>query len=310
MKGFTPLLLGIFATLAFSWVGLAFIPNLQIGHLEPQSDEEGTDIYPMPKSGMAARGHQVYVANGCFYCHSQQVRAERKWGKRRSAPRDYIFERPVEIGRMRLGPDLSNIGARAPAEEETAAVSPSPASSAPPANASPAPSAGAVANASPAAAASASPASANTTPPAANASPAAASSSPAPSAPSVAAASPTASVAASPAATQSSGSPAPYSAAWHHEHLYAPRSVNDESNMPAYKFLYTKRSIGGQPSAEALKLSGADAPAPGFEIVPNYDAQCLVAYLMSLDQSHPLKEIKSAAAPATSPAASPAAAKK
>jgi len=211
---------------------------------------------------------------------------------------------------MRLGPDLSNIGARAPAEEETAAVSPSPASSAPPANASPAPSAGAVANASPAAAASASPASANTTPPAANASPAAASSSPAPSAPSVAAASPTASVAASPAATQSSGSPAPYSAAWHHEHLYAPRSVNDESNMPAYKFLYTKRSIGGQPSAEALKLSGADAPAPGFEIVPNYDAQCLVAYLMSLDQSHPLKEIKSAAAPATSPAASPAAAKK
>ena len=70
--------------------------------LDPQSDEEGTDIYPVPKSGMAERGRQIYAANGCMYCHSQQVRAdyaasdiERKWGVRRSAPRDYIFERPV-----------------------------------------------------------------------------------------------------------------------------------------------------------------------------------------------------------------------
>src|SRR5438067_583597 len=76
MKGFTPLVLGIFATLAFSWLGLAYIPDLQIGHLDPQSDEEGTDIYPMPKSGMAERGRRIYVANGCFYCHSEQVRAD------------------------------------------------------------------------------------------------------------------------------------------------------------------------------------------------------------------------------------------
>ena len=75
MKGFTPLVLGIFATFAFSWLGLAYIPDLQIGHLDPQRDEEGTDIYPMPKSGMAERGRRVYVANGCFYCHSEQLRA-------------------------------------------------------------------------------------------------------------------------------------------------------------------------------------------------------------------------------------------
>ncbi len=121
MKGFTALILGIFGTLAFSWLGLAFIPNLQIGHLDPQTDEEGKDAYPAPKSGMAERGHRIYVANGCFYCHSQQVRADyagsdidRKWGERRSAPRDYIFERPVELGKMRMGPDLANIGHRAP----------------------------------------------------------------------------------------------------------------------------------------------------------------------------------------------------
>ena len=136
MKGLAPLFLGIFGTFAFSWVGLTVIPNWQIGHLNPQSDEEGTDIYPLPQSGMVTRGARVYAANGCNYCHSEQVRAEyagadieRKWGDRRSAPRDYIFERPVLLGKMRMGQDLANIGARAPKEEE----SPSPTGGASPA---------------------------------------------------------------------------------------------------------------------------------------------------------------------------------
>src|SRR6266568_6867669 len=127
MKGLAPLFLGIFGTFVFSWVGLTLIPNWQIGHLNPQSDEEGTDIYPQPQSGMVERGARVYAANGCIYCHSQQVRAdyaaddiERKWGDRRSAPRDYIFERPVFLGKMRMGQDIANIGARAPAEQENA----------------------------------------------------------------------------------------------------------------------------------------------------------------------------------------------
>src|SRR5262249_36067943 len=99
---------------------------LQIGQLNPQSDEEGTDIYPMPQSGMFERGARVYASNGCVYCHSQQVRAdyagadiERKWGDRRSAPRDYIFQQSVFLGKMRMGQDLANIGARAPAEQES-----------------------------------------------------------------------------------------------------------------------------------------------------------------------------------------------
>src|SRR5438128_8049795 len=187
MKGFTPLVLGILATLAFSWLGLAYIPDLQIGHLDPQSDEEGTDIYPVPKSGMAERGRRIYIANGCFYCHSEQVRADyaasdidRKWGDRRSAPRDYIFDRPALLGKMRLGPDLANIGKRAPAEEEAASAQPSPANPANPAppNASPA-----AANASPSSAnaqQNAQPAAQPSTPPAPAASPPAANASPPP----------------------------------------------------------------------------------------------------------------------------------
>jgi cytochrome c oxidase cbb3-type subunit 2 len=80
--------------------------------------------------------------------------------------------------------------------------------------------------------------------------------------------------------------------------------------MPSYKFLYEKRRITGERSADALKLAGQDAPGDEWEIVPSYDAKCLVAYLMSLDQSHELKEAKLTSAPASSPAAatSPAAA--
>jgi cytochrome c oxidase cbb3-type subunit 2 len=100
-----------------------------------------------------------------------------------------------------------------------------------------------------------------------------------------------------------------YSAAWHHVHLYSPRSINLDSNMPSYRFLYQKRRISDARSADALQLTGSDAPLEGWEVVPTYDARCLVAYLMSLNQSHPLNEVRSAggAAPAAaSPAASPA----
>ncbi|MEP6585652.1 MAG: cbb3-type cytochrome c oxidase subunit II [Candidatus Udaeobacter sp.] len=373
MKGLTSLFLGIFGTFAFSWIGLTVIPTWQIGHLNPESDEEGTDIYPRPQSGMFERGGHVYAANGCVYCHSQQVRAdyiaddiERKWGNRRSAPRDYIFERTVFLGKMRMGQDLANIGARAPAPEESPTpvaaaspagqgaaaspaaaqpVSPSPASqgaavSSPPS--SPASSPGTAPAGSPGSspprtpAAASSPATVLATAPAASpgTSPASAASpgaSPPPgqrtgvASPSPGqmanttpgGSSPVAPSAQTPGAPwpiQTAGLPPMYSAAWHHVHLYAPRSINPDSNMPAYRFLYEKRRIAGERSAEALQLSGSDALPEGWEVVPTYDARCVVAYLMGLNQSHPLKEVRSvggapAAAPSTAPAvqgASPA----
>jgi cytochrome c oxidase cbb3-type subunit II len=298
MKGLVSLFIGVFGTFAFSWVGLTVIPNLQIGALNPQMDEDGTDVYPAPKSGMAERGRRIYAANGCIYCHSQQVRPDyassdidRKWGERRSAPRDYIFDRPVVLGQERMGPDLANVGKRAPAEEEKPAAAPgtnapatSPAAAQPPLpNAAP-----------PKPGAAGSPPG----PPAAPAQP-----------PPAAAASPSPSASASP---NPNGVPPVYSEAWHHRHLYSPRSVNrdnEDSTMPAYRFLYEKHQVAGERSADALELSGREAPPPGWEIVPTYEAKCLVAYLMSLDQSHPLKEVKTAAGappPAGSPPAAPA----
>jgi cbb3-type cytochrome oxidase cytochrome c subunit len=331
MKGLAPLFIGIFGTFAFSWVGLTVIPTWQIGSLNPQSDEEGTDIYPRPQSGMFQRGAHVYAANGCVYCHSQQVRAdyiaddiERKWGDRRSAPRDYIFQRPVLLGKMRMGQDLANIGARAPAPAESpspaGAASPSGAPATQKAGASPAaaPAGSPSSGSSPATASAASPgsvpaaaASPNASPPpgqrtgVASPSPGQmANTTPGGSSP----AAPSAQTPGAPYPIQTAGLPPMYSAAWHHVHLFAPRSINPDSNMPSYRFLYRKRRITGQRSADALQLSGSEALPAGWEIVPTFDAKCVVAYLMGLNQSHPLKDVRSGGgAPATGGAPSPAA---
>lgn len=110
---------GIFATVAASWIGLTVVPNLQYGGLAPARIEETDTLYPQIDTGSAIRGAEVYRANGCVYCHSQQVRPEgfgadiaRGWGQRRSVSRDYINQKTVFLGTMRTGPDLTNIGAR------------------------------------------------------------------------------------------------------------------------------------------------------------------------------------------------------
>ena len=84
--------------------------------------------------------------------------------------------------------------------------------------------------------------------------------------------------------------PARRDAAWHLLHLYNPRQVVRASNMPPYRHLFKKQKIGGQRSNDALDVPVED----GYEIVPKPEAKNLVGYLLSLDKSHPLKEVKSA----------------
>ena len=292
MKGLAPLFLGIFGTFAFSWVGLTVIPNLAD---RPSQSAVGRGRHRHLSAaaiGNVRARPQVYAANGCVYCHSQQVRADyaaadidRKWGKRRSAPRDYIFERPVFLGKMRMGPDLANIGARAPAEagescsswrcgsrsccfcewrnksrgfvcaasgftsrcfagcetrSELFSCSPS-----------------CLARASRFArdcefarnSSSAAPATSSGSSPPAGASPAGPKAGPASPSPAAAANAAPGGVTAPSSGPQTqvprgqskrSDEPPMYSAAWHHLHLYSPRSINFDSNMPSYRFLYRK----------------------------------------------------------------------
>jgi cytochrome c oxidase cbb3-type subunit 2 len=90
-----------------------------LGSLTPHVNTNNAAIYPVARPGEAQQGAEVYRSLGCIYCHSQQVRPEgfgadisRGWGKRRSVSRDYIFDKPVQLGTSRTGPDLTNVGER------------------------------------------------------------------------------------------------------------------------------------------------------------------------------------------------------
>jgi cytochrome c oxidase cbb3-type subunit 2 len=84
---------------------------------------------------------------------------------------------------------------------------------------------------------------------------------------------------------------------WHLRHLYAPGFITEGSTMPPYRFLFEKRRIERSPSPDALALPPGPAPGPGFEIVPKPEAKALVSYLTSLNADAPLF-----VAPLTAPA--------
>ena len=116
--------LGVFISMACSWLAFVFGPAIQLGNLQPSEVLGGGVNYPVGGSGIAKQGAEVYRANGCYYCHSQQVRPDelggdiaRGWGKRRTVALDFLHDYPVMPGNMRLGPDLANIGVRQPSVE-------------------------------------------------------------------------------------------------------------------------------------------------------------------------------------------------
>lgn len=121
--------LASFFALATSWFSFVLMPQLQIGRQQPVEMSDGGPSYPPMRPGMARQGEQIYRANGCYYCHSQQVRPEgfgtdtdRGWGGRKgvvqSVAQDYLYDQPAMLGTQRVGPDLANIGVRQTNEME------------------------------------------------------------------------------------------------------------------------------------------------------------------------------------------------
>ena len=106
--------LGLLVTMALSWSGMILTPQLQIGQQAPVMQDELGEVYPKDRSGLAHQGAEVYRSLGCASCHSQQVGAGDipRYGKRITVAADYLFDRPVQLGSVRIGPDLANIGAR------------------------------------------------------------------------------------------------------------------------------------------------------------------------------------------------------
>ena len=117
MNRILPIAVGAIAILAFATLMLVILPGIQI-----RSQEAPTGLEPYTAQELAGRQH--YVSLGCVYCHSQQPRsyehtladAAQGWG-RPSVAADYVYDRPHQLGTMRTGPDLLNVGARLPSEE-------------------------------------------------------------------------------------------------------------------------------------------------------------------------------------------------
>lgn len=143
---FPVFLILMFATVALPWGILIFNAEEDLATLRPTTSEletyyvdkdgkefeepgeglteaeriiAGNPQFPKWRGGDALTGRRVYEANGCVHCHTQQVRqpdygvdSARGWGDRQSVARDYLFDIPVLIGRVRIGPDLANVGTR------------------------------------------------------------------------------------------------------------------------------------------------------------------------------------------------------
>ena len=189
---------GAMVALGVATAALVVMPYLEVRDVKPP---------PQLKAYTSAqlRGREVYIANGCVYCHSQQVRdptftndVDRGWGARATVPADYVYDRPHLLGTMRTGPDLINVGQRLPDED------------------------------------------------------------------------------------------------WHLIHLYDPRSLVAWSIMPAYPYLFERKTPGEvQPGDRVVRIPGPRAPQ-GVTIVAKPEAIALADYLISLKRQYPV--------PAPSPA--------
>lgn len=115
MNRYLPLAILSLAILAFATLLLVIAPGMEIA-----AQPVPADLHPYSEQEL--RGREIYVSLGCVYCHSQQPRSpdqapdgERGWG-RAAVAGDYAYDAPHQLGTMRTGPDLQNVGARLPSE--------------------------------------------------------------------------------------------------------------------------------------------------------------------------------------------------
>ena len=72
---------------------------------------EGIEPYP----ALQLAGRDIYVREGCYVCHSQQIRPFRSETERYgpySVAGEFVYDRPFQFGSKRTGPDLARVGKR------------------------------------------------------------------------------------------------------------------------------------------------------------------------------------------------------
>lgn len=110
-------------TLVVAGVIFIFVLGTLITAFAPLGDQSLWEASPRarPSTDLELKGRQVYIREGCWYCHSQYVRPvpadERQgWGQVSQAG-DYAYRQPAVLGSERTGPDLMWIGDRLPSRE-------------------------------------------------------------------------------------------------------------------------------------------------------------------------------------------------
>src|SRR6476619_3588248 len=66
-----------------------------------------------PYTPLEQRGRDIYVREGCYVCHSQQIRALRDEVERYghfSLAAESVYDHPFQWGSERTGPDLARVG--------------------------------------------------------------------------------------------------------------------------------------------------------------------------------------------------------
>jgi cytochrome c oxidase cbb3-type subunit I/II len=70
-----------------------------------------------PYTPLELQGRDIYVANGCYTCHSQMIRPFRdevaRYGEYSKAG-EFIYDHPFQWGSKRTGPDLARVGGKYP----------------------------------------------------------------------------------------------------------------------------------------------------------------------------------------------------
>lgn len=132
-------ILGLSASFGIAWLAIVIVPFFKMRNLAPLSFPEAKStsagVFFPKRTGRVADGAKVYAENGCYLCHTQVVRptyagndlyrpdwgglkadADRGDTRRETNAYDFFGEKFAQVGLMRMGPDLSNLGRRVETE--------------------------------------------------------------------------------------------------------------------------------------------------------------------------------------------------
>jgi cytochrome c oxidase cbb3-type subunit 2 len=130
--------IALMVSFGLPWLMIVVVPFAKMRTVEPvnftEEDDGKDEVYVPRRAGRIADGAAVYSANGCYVCHTQLIRpsfagselGRPGWAgfigktdegisydtRRETTPYDFVGESFAQIGIMRVGPDLSNVGGR------------------------------------------------------------------------------------------------------------------------------------------------------------------------------------------------------